>query len=125
MIPKSPATPARPLRVMDVEYDAWGEPELQGLREDPSLGLSALVYMAVNPVLYRGYLAVPVGEHFCYYLGSRFYCPDLGRFLNADVYQDTQQGVVGANMFAYCNNNPVMMVDPFGEAAVYLNVAVW
>ncbi len=34
--------------------------------------------------------------------------------MNADVYADTAQGVVGTNMFAYCNNNPVMFVDPYG-----------
>ena len=111
------AVPNQPMRLMDVDYDAYGEPELLGLREDPSIGFITVFYMAISPVLYRGYLAIPVGEHLCNYLGSRFYCPDLGRFLNADVYQDTQQGVVGANMFAYCNNNPMMMVDSYGEAA--------
>ena len=109
------AVPNQPMHLMDVDYDAYGEPELLGLRENPSIGFITIFYMAISPVLYRGYLAISVGEHFCYYLGSRFYCPDLGRFLNADVYQDTQQGVVGANMFAYCNNNPVNLSDPQGE----------
>ena len=67
---------------------------------------------------YRGYLQVFTGNEICYYLGSRFYSPTLGRFLNADVYQDTMQGVVGTNMFAYCNNNPVMNIDPFGKSAI-------
>ena len=66
---------------------------------------------------YRGYLQVFTGNEICHYLGSRFYSPALGRFLNADVYQDTAQGVVGTNMFAYCNNNPVMMVDPNGDSS--------
>ena len=52
----------------------------------------------------------------CYYLGSRFYSPKLGRFLNADKHTDTGTGVNGTNMFAYCNNNPVMFVDPTGES---------
>lgn len=34
--------------------------------------------------------------------------------MNADVYQDTGTGVVGTNMFAYCNNNPVSLIDPNG-----------
>lgn len=58
-----------------------------------------------------------VGDGYCYYLGSRFYSPELGRFLNADVHTDTMQGVVGANMFIYCNNNPVNFFDPKGMAA--------
>ena len=46
-----------------------------------------------------------------YYLQSRYYDPGMGRFLNADVYTSTGQGVLGSNMFAYCGNNPVMRAD--------------
>ena len=59
---------------------------------------------------------MPLGGDICYYLGSRFYSPRLGRFLNADKHTDTGTGVVGTNMFAYCNNNPVMFIDPTGES---------
>ena len=38
----------------------------------------------------------------------------MGRFLNADAYISTGQGKLGSNMFAYCNNNPVIMYDPSG-----------
>ncbi len=38
--------------------------------------------------------------------------------MNADVYQDTGTGAVGTNMFAYCNNNPVMCVDPNGNIPI-------
>ena len=44
--------------------------------------------------------------------------PQLGRFLNADKHTDTDTGVVGTNMYTYCNNNPVMFTDPTGEAAI-------
>ncbi len=69
------------------------------------------------PQGYRGYTYVFMGDTVGYYCGSRFYMPELGRFLNADIYADTGTGVVGTNMFAYCNNNPVMFVDPEGESA--------
>lgn len=49
-----------------------------------------------------------------YYLQSRYYNPENGRFLNADAYAATGQGFVGNNMFAYCNNNPVTFKDPSG-----------
>ena len=49
-----------------------------------------------------------------YYLQSRYYDPELGRFLNADSYASTGQGILGCNMFAYCNNSPVNCVDPTG-----------
>ena len=41
----------------------------------------------------------------------------MGRFLNADAYASTGQGVLGNNMFAYCNNDPVNMIDPAGTIA--------
>ena len=48
---------------------------------------------------------------------SRYYDPNTCRFINADSYVSTGQGILGHNMFAYCNNNPVMYVDPTGEVA--------
>ena len=49
-----------------------------------------------------------------YYLQSRYYDPEVGRFINADVYASTGQGVLGSNMFAYCLNNPICGKDPTG-----------
>ena len=51
-----------------------------------------------------------------YYLQSRYYDPELGRFINADNYPSTGQGLLGNNMFAYCNNNPVIHYDSCGTA---------
>jgi hypothetical protein len=42
----------------------------------------------------------------------------MGRFINADVFTSTGQGVLGNNMFAYCCNNPVNLADPTGEIAI-------
>ena len=50
-----------------------------------------------------------------YYLQSRYYNPQWGRFINADN-QLSIDDLVGANLFAYCGNNPVNRVDPTGEA---------
>lgn len=71
--------------------------------------------MLASPLMYRGYVYSYLGDEISYYLGSRFYSPRMGRFLNADKYTDTGTGVLGTNMFSYCNNNPVMYVDPTGE----------
>ena len=38
------------------------------------------------------------------------------RFLNADAFASTGQGLLGNNMFAYCGNNPVNRVDVGGRA---------
>ena len=46
---------------------------------------------------------------------SRYYDSVTHRFINADSYQSTGQGIIGTNMFAYCNNDPVNTVDPYGD----------
>ena len=53
-----------------------------------------------------------------YYLWSRYYDPEVGRFSNADAFTSTGAGLLGNNMYAYCNNNPIMYVDPSGYTIV-------
>jgi len=65
-----------------------------------------------NPYRYRGYRYDT--ETGLYYLQSRYYDPGAKRFVNADGYVSTGQGVLGNNMFAYCGNNPVNCIDPIG-----------
>ena len=50
-----------------------------------------------------------------YYLQSRYYDPEICRFINADGLASTGQGILGCNMFAYCRNNPVRYADHNGE----------
>ena len=50
-----------------------------------------------------------------YYLGARWYDPEIARFLNGDSYISTGQDLTGYNMFAYCGNNPINRADPDGE----------
>ena len=66
-----------------------------------------------TPLRYRGYYYDR--ETGFYYLNSRYYDPKIGRFINADSYVSTGQGIVGYNMFAYCGNNPVNASDPMGD----------
>ena len=66
----------------------------------------------LNPLTYRGYLYDPDVD--MYYLQSRWYSSEWGRFLNADSIFDTGTGVLGTNMFLYCDNEPVNRVDPRG-----------
>jgi len=68
----------------------------------------------LNPFMYRGY--VYDIESGLYYLQSRYYDPEMGRFINADALVSTGQGVLGNNMFAYCTDNPISRVDPKGNS---------
>ena len=67
-----------------------------------------------NPFRYRGYYYDT--ETGLYYLQSRYYNPAWGRFLNADGYINANGDLTGYNMYAYCSNNPIMYVDPTGQA---------
>ncbi|MCR5173177.1 MAG: hypothetical protein K6C09_00900 [Oscillospiraceae bacterium] len=49
-----------------------------------------------------------------YYLQSRYYDPEIFRFINADGYASTGQGLLGGNAFAYCGKCPEMGYDPSG-----------
>ena len=48
-----------------------------------------------------------------YYLNSRYYDPETGRFVNADAIV-SPDSLLGANLYAYCYNNPVNLCDPNG-----------
>ncbi len=88
--------------VANYRYNAWGEI------------LQAIGDMAeINPLRYRGYYYD--AETGFYYLQSRYYDPRNCRFINADIYTSTGTGFLGYNMFVYCNNNCVSLVDPEGE----------
>ena len=90
-------------------YDAWGKVTASNVAGTTE---SATV-LARNPYLYRGYrYDVETG---LYYLNSRYYDPETGRFINADGTISTEQGILSANMFAYCENNPVNRIDPAGS----------
>ena len=89
-------------RVVTYVYDAWG-------RILSTTGTGANTIGVYNPFRYRGYYYDT--ETSLYYLNSRYYDPNVGRFLNADGSVNANGDLLGFNMFAYCGNNPVMWCD--------------
>lgn len=69
----------------------------------------------LNPFRYRGYFYDE--ETGLYYLKTRYYDPETGRFITIDgiEYLDPET-INGLNLYAYCGNNPVMYTDPNGTA---------
>ena len=88
-------------------YDSWGKLLSTSGSLASTLGKN-------NPFRYRGY--VYDEETGFYYLQSRYYNPEVGRFISSDVLLSTGQGVLGHNAYAYCLNNPVNMSDGCGTA---------
>ena len=74
----------------EYSYDAWGKCTIKsGYYYDNETGL--------------------------YYLNARYYDPEVGRFISADSIDYLAPEIInGINLYAYCNNNPVMYTDPSG-----------
>lgn len=78
-----------------------------------------------NPLRYRGYYYD--SETGMYYLQSRYYDPDLGRFISADDFDClTTSNFFSANAYAYCWNSPIAFKDSEGNtpnlALAYANI---
>ena len=82
-------------------YDAWGK-----------LLTSTGDMAEANPIRYRGYYYDT--ETGLYYLQSRYYDPEISRFINPDAFASTGRGILGTNMFVYCNNEAVSLYDALG-----------
>ena len=88
-------------------YDAWGNCTVQNAD-----GWTA---GDANPFRYRGYYYDT--ETGLYYVSTRYYDPEIGRFINADDidYLGADGSPLSYNLFAYCMNNPVNRFDVNGN----------
>ena len=100
------------VQVVSYEYGAWGD-------ITSITGSLAQTIGEKNPIRYRGYY-YDTGTGF-YYLQSRYYDPEVLRFINADGYVSTGLGLNSCNMFAYCGNNPIDKADYYGYCHGYAN----
>ena len=93
------------------DYDAWGNCTVYDSSAKVLTDPTSIANL--NPLRYRGYYYD--AETGFYYLQSRYYDPAICRFINADTYLSTGQGMLGHNMFTYCGNNPVNYCDSSGR----------
>lgn len=93
-------------------YDAFGK-ILSMTHADGSNVTSWMDVAMVNPLRYRGY--VYDDELSLYYLQSRYYDPETGRFVNADVIIGSNGDQISNNLYNYCSNNFVLVSDPSGH----------
>ena len=64
-----------------------------------------------NPFQYVGKYGVMYLSDHQYYMRARHYDPTIGRFLSEDPIWST-------NLYPYTDNNPIMGIDPEGEATI-------
>ncbi|XZF77791.1 RHS repeat-associated core domain-containing protein [Bacillus sp. AL-1R] len=96
-------TDANGNRVATYNYGPWGE-------------LISKTGTVDIPFRYAGYYYDQ--ETGLYYLKARYYNSELGRFLTKDGIENGDNQVpITLNLYAYANNNPIMMVDPDGKFA--------
>ena len=102
--------------VASYTYGAWGSSI--SVKNHTTSGVNIA---EINPIRYRGYYYD--AETNFYYLNSRYYDPGICRFINADRMGGANNDSLGYNLFSYCSNNPVNMIDKYGEAAIWLQDA--
>ena len=76
--------------MVEYKYDTWG-------KKVQITGTLAGTLGTLQPFRYRGY--VYDEETGLYYLQSRYYDPEVGRFISADILLSTGQGVLGHNCY--------------------------
>ena len=97
--------------VVEYKYDTWGNViGMEGSDYGKWVG-------SLNPFRYRGYYYDD--ETGMYYLITRYYNPEWGRFLNADISLLGNVGNSLHNLYAYAANNPVVYSDPSGMGVYY------
>ena len=95
--------------VVRYQYNSWGK--VTSTQDTSGVSLATL-----NPFRYRKYVYDPETGLYC--LGSRYYDPEVGRFVNADdtdVIFAKPQELYHKNLYVYCDNNPVVREDQGGN----------
>jgi RHS repeat-associated protein len=98
-------------------YDPYGQPRVMYAAGTDNNWLTEDVVTYTSSHLTRGNPIMFTGRWWdsatrLYYYRFRDYSPTLGRFLQPDP----AKYIDGMNLYAYCGNNPVNWIDPWGLA---------
>lgn len=95
-------------RLVSYSYGDFGE-----VAETVADSDEARLAARINPFRFKGYFYDR--ETGFYYLKSRYYSPELGRFISADGEIGRAGNTMGMNLYAYCRNNPINLSDEGGN----------
>ena len=101
-----------------VKYDCneWGKPINGTNNNGITLDTTSNNIGMINPFRYKGYYYDETGLFYC---NSRYYSPELCRFISPDSIEYlVPQSINGCNLYTYCSNDPVNMYDPSGNLAL-------
>lgn len=96
--------------VVEYKYNSWGK--ILSIT-----GSKASTIGKINPFRYRGYYYDE--ETGMYYLKNRYYDPEIRRFISADNFKSekaSMETLHNRNLFAYCDDNPLVRADQDGNA---------
>ena len=97
--------------VVEYTYDAWGKPLT-------TTGSLASTVGAKNPYRYRGYRYDT--ESGLYSLKTRYYSPEVKRFISSDDGFYENNGIFKNNLYIYCCNSPLLHRDDSGHVIEYI-----
>ena len=101
-------------QVVAYTYDSWG-------KLISTTGTLASTVGVKNPYRYRGYRYDT--ETGLYYLQSRYYNPEWGRFISSDTDIGNIYDPGALNLYAYCRNNSATRVDIAGNSDIAARIA--
>ena len=98
--------------VVEYDYSSYGKVEVK----KDTVGISKK-----DHIRYKGYIYDE--ETKLYYLISRYYDPEIGRFISQDSVEYIEpSSISGLNLYVYCGNDPINMYDPSGNFAISIGL---
>ncbi len=97
------------------EYDSWGN--VLSIKDNNDNIITNTSHIGiVNPIRYRSYYYD--NESRLYYLGTRYYNPEIKRFISPDTVVGANQDIYANNLYLYASDNPINNFEVEGNSVL-------